>query len=92
MRHLRGEGLLLMPSAFVWPAVTAIIEPPWQPTTFYPARGIDRLWSQAAARADTLTRLLGRSRALILAGRSLLARNAATRTRVDDVRGRAATT
>jgi DNA-binding transcriptional ArsR family regulator len=65
--ELRGRGLLLMPSAYVWPAVAAVVDEPWQPTIVYPARGIANLWRQAAPPPDALARLLGRTRALLLA-------------------------
>jgi DNA-binding transcriptional ArsR family regulator len=65
--ELRGRGLVLMPSAYIWPAVIAVVDEPWQPTIVYPARGIAELWQQAAPPADALVRLLGRTRALLLA-------------------------
>ena len=37
---LAGRGLVLMPSAYAWPVVTAIVDGPWQPTVIYPARGV----------------------------------------------------
>jgi hypothetical protein len=64
--ELGGRGLVLMPSAFIWPAVAAIIDEPWQPTIAYPARGIADLWQQAKPPPDALARLLGRTRALLL--------------------------
>jgi DNA-binding transcriptional ArsR family regulator len=64
--ELRGRGLLLMPSAYIWPAVAAVVDEPWQPTIVYPARGIADLWQQAAPPPDALARLLGRTRALLL--------------------------
>lgn len=64
--ELRGRGLVLMPSAFMWPSVAAIIDEPWQPTIAYPARGIADLWQQAKPPPDALARLLGRTRALLL--------------------------
>ncbi|HTX80821.1 MAG TPA: DUF5937 family protein [Streptosporangiaceae bacterium] len=64
--ELGGRGLVLMPSAFLWPAVAAIIDEPWQPTIAYPARGIADLWRQAKPPPDALARLLGRTRALLL--------------------------
>jgi DNA-binding transcriptional ArsR family regulator len=63
---LRGRGLVLMPSAYVWPAVAAVTEEPWQPTIVYPARGIASLWQQPVPPPDALIRLLGRTRALLL--------------------------
>lgn len=66
-RHLGGQGLVLMPSAFAWPDVVSGFEPPWQPTLVYPARGIATLWSEPAADvSDALVRLLGRGRAAVL--------------------------
>ncbi|CAL9545813.1 hypothetical protein SUDANB120_04341 [Streptomyces sp. enrichment culture] len=66
-RSLGGQGLLLMPSAFVWPDVVGGYDPPWQPTLVYPARGIGALWSAPAGPApQALARLLGRGRAQVL--------------------------
>jgi DNA-binding transcriptional ArsR family regulator len=66
-RDLAGEGLVLMPSAFVWPGVVLVLDPPWQPTLIYPARGIAGLWqAPAAAPPAALGRLLGRTRARLL--------------------------
>jgi hypothetical protein len=67
MVDLRGRGLVLMPSAYIWPVVAAVVDEPWQPTIVYPARGIAELWQQAAPPPDALVRLLGRTRALLLA-------------------------
>jgi DNA-binding transcriptional ArsR family regulator len=65
--ELRGRGLLLMPSAYIWPAVAVVVDDPWQPTIVYPARGIADLWQRPAPPPDALARLLGRTRALLLA-------------------------
>jgi hypothetical protein len=66
-RHLNGQGLVLMPSVFVWPDVISGFDPPWQPTLVYPARGIAGLWTNPADRApQALVRLLGRGRAAVL--------------------------
>jgi len=65
--ELCGRGLVLMPSAYIWPVVAAIVDEPWQPTIVYPARGIGSLWEQAAPPPDALVQLLGRTRALLLA-------------------------
>jgi DNA-binding transcriptional ArsR family regulator len=63
-----GErGFLLMPSAYLWPQVAAIVEEPWLPTISYPATGIAGLWRTPAAPPECLGRLLGRTRALVLA-------------------------
>lgn len=66
-RALDGKGLLLMPSAFVWPAVVGGYDPPWQPTLVYPARGVGGLWTASAGPApQALARLLGAVRADVL--------------------------
>ncbi|MFI8195658.1 DUF5937 family protein [Streptomyces sp. NPDC085942] len=66
-RVLGGQGLVLMPSVFVWPEVVGGHEEPWQPGLIYPARGIGGLWSGAGGRTpETLGRLLGRARADVL--------------------------
>jgi biotin operon repressor len=62
-----GRGLLLVPSAFAASHPFVIDRDPWQPTVIYPARGIATLWQQAAAVPQGLARLLGGSRAAILA-------------------------
>jgi len=78
---LGGRGFLFIPSVFVWPGVAVSIETPWPPLLCYPARGVAALWQRPARRdpgagqpADALSRtgaldrLLGSSRAAILAG------------------------
>jgi len=66
-RDVDGAGLVLMPSAFIWPQPIAVLEPPWQPTIVYPARGVAALWhappSDAAA---ALIGVLGATRAQLL--------------------------
>jgi len=66
-RHLGGAGLLLIPSAFGWPSLAPVIDPPSRPALAYPARGIAELWQPArTAQSDALARLLGRTRAALL--------------------------
>ncbi|MGZ0148436.1 DUF5937 family protein [Kribbella sp. WER1] len=66
-RQLTGEGLLLTPSAFVWPSVYSSTIPPWQPTLTYPARGIATLWTIPTPTTPAgLAAVLGRSRAALL--------------------------
>ncbi|MEU3143497.1 DUF5937 family protein [Streptomyces sp. NPDC006999] len=69
-RRLNGRGLLLLPSVFVWPALTVVAEQPWQPTVIYPARGIGDLWRSTTDTHSTnaLECLIGRARARILNG------------------------
>ena len=61
------RGLVLLPSAYLWPHVAVITDEPWLPTIAYPARGVTELWSAPTAPPDALARLLGRTRALVLA-------------------------
>lgn len=68
-RDLHGEGVLLVPSAFKWDQVIVVVDPPWQPTVVYPARGLGTLWLSGGSDADAaLGRLLGRTRATLLTG------------------------
>jgi DNA-binding transcriptional ArsR family regulator len=61
---LGGDGLLLMPSAFVWPHALALAGSP--PTLIYPCRGVASLfWSEHGVDA-TVGKLIGPTRALIL--------------------------
>jgi DNA-binding transcriptional ArsR family regulator len=64
---LDGRGLVLMPSAFASTRPHVIDRPPWQPTLIYPARGIATLWEDAAPAPDGLSRLVGATRAAVLA-------------------------
>lgn len=73
---LDGRGLLLAPSAFIWPKAGAMYDPPWQPTLLYPPRGLGRLWAPAPVDPQALAALLGRRRAEIL---TALDREATTR-------------
>jgi DNA-binding transcriptional ArsR family regulator len=67
-RTLDGRGLLLVPSAFTWPVISSVTEPPWQPTLVYPARGVGLLWEPGETAAPTALRaLLGRRRSAVLA-------------------------
>ena len=63
---LAGRGLVLMPSAYAWPVVAAIVDGPWQPTLVYPARGVAELWAVPTPPSRALARLLGQTRALLL--------------------------
>jgi DNA-binding transcriptional ArsR family regulator len=64
---LAGRGLVLVPSAFYWQGVGPIIDPPWQPTLIYPARGVELLWRPGReAGPQALANVVGRSRAALL--------------------------
>ena len=64
---LAGRGLLLVPTAFSPHKTSAMTEEPWQPTVLYPARGIALLWEEATPAPEALAKVLGRSRAALLA-------------------------
>lgn len=67
-RRLSGRGLVLVPSAFIWPHVASKTEEPWQPVLRYPARGVATLWERGRPTAPgALAAVVGRSRALLLA-------------------------
>jgi hypothetical protein len=63
---LAGQGLLLIPSAFLWPQVLAIHDRPWPPALVYPARGVGNLWAPAAVPPSALAELIGRRRSALL--------------------------
>jgi DNA-binding transcriptional ArsR family regulator len=65
--ELGGRGLLLMPSAFAAMRPSVIDREPWQPTLIYPARGVATLWEDAPPAPTGLARLLGSTRATLLA-------------------------
>ena len=65
--ELAGRGLLLVPVAFAWPDLWAMIDPPWLPAVVYAPRGVATLWEPAEHAPDALAALLGRRRAAILA-------------------------
>jgi DNA-binding transcriptional ArsR family regulator len=79
VRDLGGAGLVFVPSAFT-PAVRVMLDPPWQPTLIYPARGAALLGHRRTQTGGSLGDLLGRTRATILgeltrpAGTTTLAR------------------
>jgi DNA-binding transcriptional ArsR family regulator len=66
---LRGRGLLLMPAAFAWPEVFAMVDEPWQPSVIYTPLGVGMLWApdEDDGDGDALAALIGRRRAAILA-------------------------
>ena len=65
--HLGGRGLLLMPSAFVWPRLSTILGAPWQPTLAYTPRGVANLWIVDPPPVErSLELLLGQGHAAVL--------------------------
>ncbi|GII80161.1 ArsR family transcriptional regulator [Sphaerisporangium rufum] len=67
VHHADGRGLLLVPSLFNGPHPTLLLDRPWQPALFYPARGRGDLARPAAEPSAALVTLLGRTRARLLA-------------------------
>jgi DNA-binding transcriptional ArsR family regulator len=64
-----GRGILLVPCAFAWPRLYAIIEEPWQPSLIYAPRGAAKLWVSAPYPVeDALAAALGFGRASVLKG------------------------
>lgn len=64
---LEGRGLVLVPSIFVWPAVSSKTDSHWRPVLRYPARGIATLWDQGGtATSEALAAVIGRTRAILL--------------------------
>ncbi|MFB4299495.1 DUF5937 family protein [Actinomadura sp. NTSP31] len=66
--ELLGRGLLLVPSAFVWPNVSVMM-PPYQPMLSYPPNGVATLWETGRDRGaapHALAALIGRRRAELL--------------------------
>jgi DNA-binding transcriptional ArsR family regulator len=64
---LAGRGLVLVPTAFSPHKTSAMTEEPWQPTVIYPARGVALLWEEAEQAPEALAKVVGRSRAALLA-------------------------
>jgi len=64
---LDGRGLMFVPSVFMHPNLATYTEPPWQPAVVYPARGSAALWETQTTTLRALARLLGPSRADVLA-------------------------
>jgi len=64
---LGGRGLVLVPSAFVWPRVFVKVDDRWPPVVRYPARGVATLWERGRQEAEhPLASVMGRSRAILL--------------------------
>lgn len=64
---MAGQGLLLVPCVFTWPAGLAVTGAPHVPTITYPPRGLGRLWEDRQDTTDSpLADLVGRTRAAIV--------------------------
>ncbi len=66
-RRLDGAGLVLLPTVFASWGPQVMLDPPWQPTLAYPARGTAQLWLPPDRDDGALAALLGRTRATLLA-------------------------
>ena len=47
------RDLLLVPTVFGWPALSAVLDPPWRLSVYYPARGAGELWQAATDSRDS---------------------------------------
>ncbi|MFF1646658.1 hypothetical protein [Streptomyces sp. NPDC058240] len=78
--HLRGRGLLLIPSYFCHRTPVALADDSLPPTLVYPARIADppsaTLTTSARARLEALARLLGHTPAAVLESPTVAARPA----------------
>lgn len=64
---LQGNGMLFIPSAFIWPQIATALDADRMPTLVYPARGLARLAEARPTPDDAATsRLIGTTRTLIL--------------------------
>ena len=63
---LGGSGLVLVPSAFIWPHPAVLLDGTGQPVLIYPARSVFALWDAPAYDPDVLATLLGATRAAVL--------------------------
>ncbi|MGW0801427.1 DUF5937 family protein [Nonomuraea sp. NPDC002799] len=61
-----SRGLLLVPSAFVWPGFAIYADDPWPCTLVYPAGHRSAFDSAVDDRASALARLMGKTRARLL--------------------------
>lgn len=43
---LGGQGILFIPSVFIWPGFAITFDSPWPPVLCYPARGVAALWER----------------------------------------------
>jgi DNA-binding transcriptional ArsR family regulator len=68
VRSLGGRGLLLVPSAFVWPRLFSVTKGPYRPALRYGPRGVGNLWTEGGAQSsEPLAGVLGAARARLLA-------------------------
>ncbi|MGI5242147.1 DUF5937 family protein [Dactylosporangium sp. CA-139066] len=62
-----GEGMMFIPSVFIWPGLAAHTDDPWSRAIIYPARGIADWWAAVPAPPSAaLEELIGRTRARVL--------------------------
>jgi len=65
-RRLDGRGLMLMPSAFIWPYAAASLDKTQPAELMYPARGVASLFSGPQHQEGALATLIGSTRAQVL--------------------------
>ncbi|GAA0599950.1 helix-turn-helix transcriptional regulator [Kribbella sandramycini] len=64
---MAGQGVLLVPCVFTWPAALPVTGAPHLPTITYPPRGLGRLWEDRQDTTESpLADLVGRTRAAIV--------------------------
>lgn len=63
--------LLLVPSVFGSPSLFAVVDAPWTPSVYYPARGASEIWQRGTRAPDRLETLAGRARARVLKAATL---------------------
>jgi DNA-binding transcriptional ArsR family regulator len=68
---LAGAGIVVVPSAFIWPSLMVECCDVDQPVMTYPTRGVAELWDEPAEQVDPLVALVGRTRAVLLANLDL---------------------
>lgn len=62
---LSANGLLLIPTVFVWPAVRTVTSPE-NPQLAYPPRGVATLWETSSETPAALAAVIGKGRARLL--------------------------
>lgn len=61
-----GNGVLFVPSVFIWPDVAVYLDDPFPKAVIYPARGAATVFTTPEPVPDALAALLGRNRARLL--------------------------
>jgi hypothetical protein len=64
--ELTDQGLILVPSVYVWPNCAVEVDDPWPCAIIYPARGCASLWETPDDSPPALGNLIGASRSRLL--------------------------